>query len=289
MAVYERTYRPYEGSLTEAWSRFMIVPRYAYQRIFTSRLFLIYFVICFVPTAVAALWIYFHHNVSAFNVLQLDPAVVARALPIDSWFFWLYMSNTGAFAFLLALFLGPALISPDLANNGLALYLSRPFSRGEYVFGKFCVLAYLMSWVTWVPGVVLFFFQSYLEGWSWFAGNLNILAAILLSSWMWIVLLSLINMAASAWVRQKVIAGILVLAFWYVSAGFAAVANGMFNTDSAHLLDVNSLSTIISRSLFGLKPWSTVSPIAAWASMLVFFGLCLALLMRKIRAYQVVR
>ena len=34
MAVYERTYHGYEGSLTPAWSRFLIVPRYSYREVF---------------------------------------------------------------------------------------------------------------------------------------------------------------------------------------------------------------------------------------------------------------
>jgi hypothetical protein len=38
-------------------------------------------------------------------------------------------------ALFLAAFIGPGLISPDLHNNALSLYLARPFSRAEYVLG----------------------------------------------------------------------------------------------------------------------------------------------------------
>jgi len=31
MAVYRKTYRPYEGPLTPAWSRVFIIPRYAFE------------------------------------------------------------------------------------------------------------------------------------------------------------------------------------------------------------------------------------------------------------------
>jgi hypothetical protein len=68
-------------------------------------------------------------------------------------------------ALFLAAFVGPGQVSPDLANNALSLYLARPFSRVEYVLGKMSVLAILMSLMTWMPGLLLFGLQGYLEGW----------------------------------------------------------------------------------------------------------------------------
>ena len=38
MAVADRKYRCYEGPLTPQWSRFLIIPRYAFQEVFGSRL-----------------------------------------------------------------------------------------------------------------------------------------------------------------------------------------------------------------------------------------------------------
>ena len=34
MAVYERTYRPYPGELTQQRWRFLVLPRYAFQDVF---------------------------------------------------------------------------------------------------------------------------------------------------------------------------------------------------------------------------------------------------------------
>ena len=74
-------------------------------------------------------------------------------------------------ALFLAAFIGPGQVSPDLANNALSLYLARPFSRVEYVLGKMSVLLMLMSLMTWVPGLLLFALEGYLEGWQWMAGQ----------------------------------------------------------------------------------------------------------------------
>jgi len=39
MAVYERNYGRYKGELTPEWSRFLILPRYAWKDVFDSRHF----------------------------------------------------------------------------------------------------------------------------------------------------------------------------------------------------------------------------------------------------------
>ena len=59
-------------------------------------------------------------------------------------------------------------ICNDLDNNALPLYLVRPFSRVDYILGKFSVLAILLSGVTWVPALLLYGLQVYYapEGWN---------------------------------------------------------------------------------------------------------------------------
>ena len=37
MAVYKRTYAAYDGALTPAWSRFLILPRYSFARLWQSQ------------------------------------------------------------------------------------------------------------------------------------------------------------------------------------------------------------------------------------------------------------
>ena len=53
MAVYKRTYKGYEGGLTPAWSRFMILPRYSYSRLFQSKFLMMFLmaVRCFIRSA----------------------------------------------------------------------------------------------------------------------------------------------------------------------------------------------------------------------------------------------
>src|SRR5574341_1534978 len=136
MAVLERTYKPYTGTLSPEWSRFLIIPRHAFRDVFRSKIFTAIFVLSFVFPLLWAILIYLHHNANALAILQLP---VAQVLPINAWFFEFFVRFQGITGFFLAMLIAPSQVSKDLTNNALPLYLSRPFSRTEYVVGKMSI------------------------------------------------------------------------------------------------------------------------------------------------------
>ncbi|MGH9759894.1 MAG: ABC transporter permease subunit, partial [Blastocatellia bacterium] len=177
MSVYEHSYKPYSGSLTPTWSRFLIIPRYAYGDIFQSKIFVGFFATSFIPFAIMTVLVYLRHNLKAVEAIGLN---LSNLVPINSNFFMVFCSIQEFFVFLFAVLIGPVLISRDLSNNALPLYLARPLSRSEYIGGKLSVLVILMSVMSWVPGLVMFIIQSFLEGGSWFLSNLYIAGALIL-------------------------------------------------------------------------------------------------------------
>ena len=125
MAVYKKTYRPYEGKLTPSWSRFLVVPRYALEDLQRSKFLTISFYASFLPPLIFALLIYVQHNTSVFNLVGAQGA--NRLISIDVGFFMRVLGWQCMLALFLASFIGPGQVSPDLANNALSLYLARPF------------------------------------------------------------------------------------------------------------------------------------------------------------------
>lgn len=291
MAVYGRSYRRYTGVLTPAWSRFLIFPRYAYETVFKSKLFVAFYALCFLMPFVGLLLIYLHHNMSALSFLDLPAEELKKFLPINNVFFHTGQWIQGGLAFLLVLLVGPALVSPDLRNNGLALYLSRPFSRSEYVLGKMSVLLILLSAITWIPALLLFFFQAYLEGAGWLGANLELGFAIFAGSWAWILFLSLMALAVSAWVKWKPVARIALIVIFFVSIGFAGAIGGILHTSAGTLVSPWLVIGSIWAGLFNIPLDGDFlpSPAAAWAALIAGGLICLWLLSRRIRAYEVVR
>jgi len=287
MAVYKRTYRRYTGELTPVWSRFLIVYRYSRQALLRSRLLTGFYVLCFFYPLLCAIEIYLLHNLDFVAKYGFD---VTRFLSIDNKFFFYFIDVQGALAFILATFTGPGLISPDLANGALPLYFCRPFSRAEYIAGKMSALALLLSRITWIPGLILFAIQWSVAPRHWIVGNWWIAGSIVLASWIWIAILCLLSMALSAWVKWRFVAGALLLGVFFFGAGFGHAINAVMRTNAGDLVDISSLIATVWTSLFRIPiEFGTMSVAEAWTALLVVCGICLALLMRKVRAYEVIQ
>ena len=285
MAVYRRTYTSYSGALTPAWSRCLVLFRYSRRNLFRSKFQTGFFVLCFFYPLLCLIGIYLAHNLSFLERYSGS----TQLLTIDNKFFFVFITVQGVLAFMLTAFSGPGLISPDLANGALPLYFCRPFSRAEYVLGKASVLAILLSEITWVPGLVLFAVQASLAGASWTWNHLWIVSSLVLSSFLWIAILSLLAMALSAWVKWRIVAGALLLAVLFFGGGFGQAINAVMRTQSGHFIDIVYLIGTVWTSLFRIDSDRGMSSSAAWIALLIYCGICLALLVRKVRAYEVVK
>lgn len=295
MAVYERSFRPWEGRPSGEATRFLVPARYAMHDLFRSKLFTIFTTLCLVFPLMCVFAIYLRHNADLLANLAAAGIEVEEWMPIDETFFGVFMRVQGMLAFFLVLFSGPRLVSRDLANNGLALYLCRPFSKTQYVLGKLTVLLILMSGVTWVPGLGLWALQTALEGVAWGGANLRSAAALVVGSWVWMIVLGLLALAISAWVRWRPVAGFCLLLVFFGGLFFARVIELLFNTEWAYLLDLHHTIRRVWASLFATPaPFFFGRPLdlpiwTSWAVLLLLIGLSLLLLARRIRAYQVIK
>jgi ABC-2 type transport system permease protein len=300
MAVYKKTYRPYEGKLTPGWSRMFVITRYAFEDLRRSKFLNIFYCLSFAYPLMCALMIYLEHNASALKVLGVQNA--AGIISINLTFFLNLLGWQSMLALFLAAFIGPGQVSPDLANNALSLYLARPFSRVEYVFGKMSVLMVLMSLMTWVPGLLLFGLQGYLEGGGWAQDNARTAWGFFLGSWVWILLLSLLALALSAWVKWKPAAGALVFGVFFIGAAFGATINAVQRTNWGSLFSVGYLvgsvwaqlmegaTRTTNGAVFFRVPIGEELPIGwCWFGLALVAGASLYMLARKIRGAEVVR
>lgn len=283
MAVHKRSYRGYGGALTPEWSRFWIITRYAFKNLFRSRLLTAYFVCCFFYPLGCAVVIYVNHNLSLLTSLN-----IREVLAMDADFFMHFLAFQSAFAFILTAIVGPGLVSPDLANNALPLYLCRPFSRTEYVLGKMAILGWLLSLITWIPGLTLFFIEASLSGTRWALANLGIAWGIFIGSVIEILVFSLLSLAISAWIKRKIAAGAALLGVFFFGSGLAQVINAVLQTKNGYLIDLGNLLTTVEGSLFGHSAPVGISASSAWIALIAACIFCVAMLERKVRAYEIV-
>jgi ABC-2 type transport system permease protein len=297
MAVYKRAYAGYDGGHTPRWARFLVLARYSVRDIFASRFFTVMYVLCFMPFLVEATLVYVAHSSTAQLILKLNQQDV---LTIDAGFFLTCMAIQAWFGFLAAAWVGPTLVSPDLTNGALPLYLSRPFSRREYVMGKSAVLGGLISVLVWVPVLLLFLLNAALAPGAWLAQKYWIAGSIVASGLLWALFLCLLSLALSAWVRWRVLATLLTFMVFMLPSGFGKIVNVILRTNVGNLLDFFYLAQRVSMWLFafhdpmedGTPPAAFGRPtpaLVAFITLCVVMSFCLWMLNRRLRAREVVR
>ena len=292
MAVHKRAYRPYQGAVTSARWRFLVLPRYSLLEMFESRVLTAFFAFCFAPFLVEAAALYVANSAAARAVLNLPQTPTE----MHSAFFVAALTVQGVLAFLLTAWVSPVLVSPDLVNGALPLYLSRPFSRLDYVLGKASALAVILSAVTWAPGLFLFGLQSGLAGMGWFSSNVRIGIAIFAGSWIWIALLTLMGLAISAAIRWRLVASAAIVAVFFMGTAFGEMWHGVMRNRWGDLANLTYLIGRIWRALFPPGPPlfyanPRLGDLPTWVAclmLLVVASLSVGLLHLRLRAREVV-
>ncbi len=297
MAVYKRNYRAYAGPASPPKWRWLAITRFGLGEIFSQRHMLASFVFCLMPPLLAAFAIYTANSDTVRALLNLRGA---PPLPINSKFFLGVMEIQGWLALFVAAWIGPSLISPDLANNALPLYLSRPLSRTRYIAGKLMILGLLLSAITWAPMFLLVGVQAATGPARWLSSNLYLVPGILIGALVWIAVLSLLTLAISAWVKWRVVAIGLVLAVIFIPSGFGAVIAEVLRTKWGLVLNIPYVITRVWIQLLQVSASNTrlngrpvtpneVPALAAWIVLAAVCAFSVLLLSRRIQARQVVR
>lgn len=289
MSVFLHEYRPYSGRTTALWSRPLVLARYGMAEAWSSKITVGLFVLSLLPCLVEMVMIYVADNPVARMLIVRGNSVLA----INEKFFLNVLETQCWFALVLASWVAPRLLSFDLGDNALPILLSHPISRFGYLAGKLIAVFVTLSYVTWIPCLILFVYQGYASPQPWAMLHLGVAFGILAGSILWIALLSLIGLAVSSWVKWRVIATGAIFAVMFVPAGIGGIANAILRTKWGLLLNVPVVMTELWMRLLGVPPFGDPRlwlPSGAIATVLIVAGLmCVAVLNARIRAREVVR
>jgi len=250
------------------------------------------FVLCLVPCLFFAGYIFIANNKTLQLLMQIRSAGL---FSVETQYFMVIMTVLTQAAFLLNCWVGPVLIAGDLTNGALPLFLSRPFSRADYVLGKLSVLWLLLSAVTWVPCLLLFSLQAGLaSGWTW--SHLWMVVPIVVCSAIWILMLSLISLAVSAWVKLRIVATGVIFVSFFIPAGLGEMFNAIMGTRWGRLLNLSYMFRLVlargfreKSGLLGSFGWNEIPVAAAWGMMVFVCLLSLVILNARLRARETVR
>jgi len=130
----------------------------------------------------------------------------------------------------------------------------------------------------------------------------RIAAGLFFGAWVWILVLALLALALSAWVKWKPAAGALMFGVFFVASAFGAVINHVQRTNWGHLFNISYLvgsvwvwlfegnAPTTNGAVFFRAPQGEELPLWCCCTVLIGLGLvCSYMLARKIRGMEVVR
>jgi ABC-type transport system involved in multi-copper enzyme maturation permease subunit len=291
LSVYKHDYQAYTGRVTPLWTRILVLARYGLAEVWSSKITIGLFTLSFLPTFVFIILIYLANNpIARALILHGNDA---RDLSINAMFFLVVLEIQCWAALVITAWIAPRLITFDLADNALPILLSHPISRFGYVLGKFAALFGSLSLVTWVPCLLLFVYQGYSSAQPWASANLQIASGLLFGSILWILMLSILGLALSSWVKWRAVATGIIFAAVFVPSGVGGIITGVLRTKWGFLLNMPFVMTQLWRRMLGAPElmWrdETIPTAAIVIMLLLVCLLCAGMLNARIRAREVVR
>lgn len=290
MSVYKHEYRAYSGRVTPLWTRVVVLARYGFAEVWSSKITVGLFTLSMLPVIVFLIGIYLANNpVARLIIMRGNPQV----LTIDAAYFLKVLESQSWLALMLSAWIAPRLVTFDLADNALPILLSHPISRVGYVLGKFIALFASLSLVTWIPCLLLFAYQGYSSSQPWAVANIPLAGGIMAGAVIWITLLSILGLALSSWVKWRVVATGLIFAAIFVPAGVGGIVSAILRTKWGFLLNLPVIMSELWQRLLGAPEvrWpDQYIPNAAIAGVLILICVVsVTMLNARIRAREVVR
>src|SRR6476659_5625852 len=142
--IHDQGYRRYGGRREPEGRRWWVIARAGLTARIRERRVIAVLLAAWLPFLVRAVQIYASANFQQVAFLAPTPEMFRE-----------FLGQQEIFVFIVSIVIGAGLIADDRRANALQIYLSKPLTRVEYIFGKFTILLTLLLLVTWVPAVLL--------------------------------------------------------------------------------------------------------------------------------------
>jgi hypothetical protein len=119
--------------------------------------------------------------------------------------------------------------------------------------------------------------------------NWTLGAGMVIGFLLWLLILGLVAMASSAYVKWRVVAGAISLAFFFILAGIAQMIDAVFRVTWGHVIDPAWAVNRVWCALLGVEPPDGPGAFASMVALTMFVLMLVAVIERKLRPVEVVR
>jgi ABC-2 type transport system permease protein len=275
--IHDQGYRRYGGGKARGrgWT---VIATAGIRTVLAKKSFIALMLMAWFPFIVRAVQIY-----AAANLPQ------AAFLKPTTETFRQFLDQQQIFVFFVTVYIGAGLIANDRRANALQIYLSKPLTRAEYIFGKLAILMTFLLLVTWIPAIVLLIVQIAFAGnFTFFRDNLYLFPAITLFSFIQVIMVAATMLALSSLSNSSRYVGILYAAVIFFSQAIYGVVYAVTRSTAMSWISVSANLGQVGDVIFRLPPKYDTPWIV---SLLVIVALVAAsgvVLERRVRGVEVV-
>ena len=277
MPIHDQSYRHYGGARARgrAW---VVMFRNGFFGMFLNRRWIVLMIASWIQFVVRAVQFYFAANFS-------QAAIAAPSVQTFRDFF----DYQSIFVFLVTVTLGAVSIAEDRRSNALQIYLSKPLTRLEYIFGKLSVLMAFLLFITWLPAMLLLAVQvAFYGNFSFLFSNLHLVPAITLYALVEVTMVSMCILALSSLSTNSRFVGILYTALIFFSDALYGVMRAVTGSTSVSWIAFSNNLAQFGDFVFRVPlryetPW-----IVSLAVVLALIGVSALILERRIRGVEIV-
>ena len=281
MPIHDQGYRRYGGTKARTGTGWTVIARAGIRTMVSKRAFLGLLLISWFPFFVRAVQFY-----AAANLTSIPQASL---LTPSADTFRQFLEQQQTFVFFVTVYVGAGLIANDRRANALQIYLSKPLTRAEYVFGKLAILMAFLALVTWLPAIVLLIVQIAFAGnFTFFRTNVFLFPAITLFAFIQVALAASTMLALSSLSKSSRYVAILYAAVIFFTQAvygviYAVTRSTAFSwlSFSANLSQVGDV--IFRQPLKYQTPWPV--SLLMIVALIALSGLILE---RRVRGVEVV-
>jgi ABC-2 type transport system permease protein len=276
--IHDQGYRRYRGEKARTGTGWMVITRAGLRTFFARRAFLGLLLAAWAPFFVRAVQIY-----AAANLPQ------AQFLKPTADTFRQYLDQQQIFVFFITVYVGAGLIANDRRANALQIYLSKPLTRAEYIFGKLAILMTFLALVTWLPAIVLLIVQiSFAGNFTFLADNLFLFPAITVFSFILVTMVASAMLALSSLSNSSRYVGILYAAVIFFTQAIYGVVYAVTRSTSMSWISFSANLSQVGDVIFRQTPkYDTPWPVSLLMIAAVI-GLSAFILERRVRGVEVV-
>jgi len=278
MPIHDQGYRRYTGVRAQTGRAWSVIARAGIRTLLARRAFIGLMLLSWVPFLVRAVQIY-----AAANLPQ------AQFLAPDGRMFRDFLQQQEIFLFFITVYAGTGLIANDRRANALQIYLSKPLSRLEYIFGKFTILLTLLLLVTWLPAMLLLVIQVTFAGsFTFLLQNLYLVPAITIFSLIQVTTVALAMLALSSLSKSSRYVGVLYAGLIFFSQALYGIVRGITRDSGMAWLSVPLDLQQIGDAIFRIEPRFAMPIWSAFLVIALLIAASAAVLERRVRGIEVV-